>query len=171
VITVRYQSLADKATRYVNETLPAIFAAAEDGPNFGNGAGTLALFRLIERVRNLEQLHAAIRGGRYVDETGPKDDVQDLADTLANGGDCEDWAAVLVAACRLLGIRCCVTTSGQAWDNFLHVYVTAQDRDGAWYVLDPKGSGLGADFNKHSENYPIRRHWQLIARAVSEVAI
>lgn len=159
MVTVHYKSHEHKARVYVAETLPAIFRAAfEPSVESQNALERWMKQNITGSHKSLQlvQLHDAARAGKYVAENLPQDEIRTIAQTLTMGGDCEDWAVVLIAACRELGISAKVATSGDANDNFLHVYIRALG-----FVLDPKGSQLGVAFNVNSENNPIRRYWNL----------
>lgn len=174
MITVHYSSRADKAQRYQAETIPAMFAAAADERDQGNGLRLLetmlrARITTASKLAQLMQLHSFIRAGVYQPEHGPRDEIRSIRHTLLHGGDCDDWAPVLLAACRLLGVNCALETSGYAWDPFAHVYAVALF-DGQAIVLDPKGSQLGVDFNRHSENNPVRRRWEIVRGRIVETA-
>lgn len=168
--TIHYLSHADKAHKWPNQTLPEIVLQALDAVAGGNA--NPALYSWLSRVGLVPQrrvlplraeilgkLHNAARGGRYVEEIGPRDHVQDVEHTLKGGGDCEDWAAVLCAVALLWGAPVRLVTSGEEADNFLHVYVEMRDAAGIWHTLDPKGSPEGVAFDFRSERYPVRRWW------------
>lgn len=168
--TVHYLSHADKAHKWPNQTLPHIVLAARDAAR--GGQASPALFSWLSRMalvterralpltgEVIARLHNAARRGRYVAELGPYDQVQAVDKTLAHGGDCEDWAAVLLAVALVWGAPVRIVTSGDTRDNFMHVYVEMQDHAGVWRTLDPKGSQLGAAFDFRSERNPVRRWW------------
>lgn len=167
MVTIRYPSFEAKARGYIAHTLPEVFRVAF----YPSAESQEALGRWMDshitakrKSFQLRQLHDAARAGKYVAENLPQDEIRTIAQTLAVGGDCEDWAAVLVAACRELGIPAQIATSGNAQDNFLHVYIIAYG-----FVLDPKGSQVGVDFNSHSENYPVQRFWMSDSNELLEV--
>jgi hypothetical protein len=168
--TINYLNLADKAQKWPNATLPEIILSARDA--VAGGQANPALFSWLSRMglvpqkrvlplqtMTLAKLHNAARAGRYVEEIGPRDEVQAVEKTLSHGGDCEDWAAVLVAVALLWGANVRIVTSGAEIDNFYHVYAEIQDSGGVWHTLDPKGCPEGAAFDFRSEQYPVRRWW------------
>lgn len=147
--TVKYASLQGKQRRYVRETLPLVFHQA------------LAAMPLHLGARNLDELHESIRAGEYVGEHGPKDEVRSVARTLSEGGDCEDWAAVQLAAAWSLGVPARIVTAGDGGDHFAHVYVEWFDRGRhAWVASNPKGSQYGMPYGRHS-NWQVKRRWAL----------
>lgn len=169
--TIHYLNHADKAAKWPNVTLPAIILSARDA--IAGGQANPALYSWLSRMGLVAQkralpmqgivlgkLHNAARSGRYIEEIGPRDEVQSVEDTLHHGGDCEDWAAVLAAVAMLWGANVRLVTSGDEADNFLHVYVEMQDHAGVWHTLDPKGSQEGVAFDFRSEQNPVRRRWQ-----------
>lgn len=168
--TIRYLSHADKAEKWPNATLPAIILSAREAVVAGQASP--ALYSWLSRkglvpqrrvlpllTEVIARLHNAARGGRYVEEIGPKDHVQAVERTLHQGGDCEDWAAVLVAVALLWGAPVRIVTSGEPHDHFLHVYAEIRDHAGIWHTLDPKGSPEGVAFDFRSERNPVRRWW------------
>lgn len=157
MVTVAYDSYEHKAKAYFDQTLPAIFRAAFEPTYESQKALDRWMREEVTASRKsfqLRELHEAARAGKYVAENLPQDEIRTMLQTLRMGGDCEDYAAVLLAGCRLMGVKAKLVTSGDSQDNFLHVFVTANG-----YILDPKGSQAGADFNKRSENNPVVRVW------------
>ena len=168
--TIHYLNHADKAAKWPSQTLPEIILQAREAVAGGNANPALYSWlsrmglvpqkrALPMRAEVLGKLHNAARGGRYVEEIGPRDHVQEVERTLKLGGDCEDWAAVLVAVALLWGCPVRIVTSGEPADNFLHVYVEMRDAAGVWHTLDPKGSPEGVAFDFRSEKNPVRRWW------------
>lgn len=163
-----YSSFADKRTRYVAETIPDIFRSA-----YHPEPGSAGVFRRwFDRVRlpgilpisNMKRVHDALRGMRYVGETDANgnpsacDEVREMFVTLTDGGDCEDFAAVQLAAAEALGLSAYLETMGEPHDNFLHadvLIVVGNDT----YVSNPKGSQRGADFGAQINPYSVRRFW------------
>ncbi len=156
--TVCYLSLADKARRYVAETIPLVFAQAVNG-----------MAASVTPAPSLAAIHDTIRRGVYVKEDGPCDEVRPVTQTLADGGDCEDWAAVLLSWLMAAGVAALLVTAGDKDDNFRHVYVLAADNTG-WHVLDPKGSQKGLPFGREAD-FAVRRYWQMQAGLVVEVSL
>lgn len=163
-----YASFADKAQRYVRETLPAVLAAAADAPGhqvFDNWfRRNVSARALAEPLTRLKQLHDAVRAGRYVPELDARgndlacDVVRYTETTIRAGGDCEDWAAVLLAGAAIVADGALLVTSGEPHDNFLHICVAAL-LGGRLYLLDPKGDEFGAPFNSRGESYSVVRYW------------
>lgn len=175
--TIHYTSHADKAHKWLTCTLPSMIAAAlraaKAPPAFALRAW-LARFGLpAEKAgagvpqQRLATLHQAARQGLYVAEFGPKDEVREVATplvagdkvTLIDGGDCEDWAAVLAAVAMLWGAPVRIVSSGTPEDHFLHAYAEIGGDLGRFFTLDPKGSQAGAAFDFRSERNPVRRWW------------
>lgn len=176
-----YASFADKARRYPAETLPAVLAAAAQAPGhpvFDNWFHRAVSARaLADPVTRLRQLHDAVRAGAYVPELDARgndlacDVVRFTQTTIRAGGDCEDWAAVLLAGTAIIADGALLVTSGETHDNFLHIAVAAM-LGGRLYLLDPKGDEFGAPFDTRGESYGIRRYWTRGLRgAASEVHI
>lgn len=163
-----YASFPDKALKYVAQTLPAVYAAAGDAPSdpvFDNWFHrNIAPRSMATALQRLQQLHRAVRNGRYVEELDasgrdvPCDAVRTLRETLLHGGDCEDWAAVLLAGAGMIGVRAWLVTSGETHDNYLHICAAAEVGN-TLLLLDPKGDSYGAPFNVRSETYGVRRYW------------
>ena len=162
--TICYASFPDKRQRYQAQTLPVILAEASEpltvaareflARALGNGA-------VVDRLRSL---HDTVRAARYIDERDASGDlsncdhVRGIHETVTQGGDCEDWAAVLLRGCKLIGVPAYAVTSGEHHDPFMHVSVAAIVGN-QLYLLDPKGDQQGAPFNVRSERYPVRRFW------------
>lgn len=150
---VEYSSLPQKRAAYVAATLPLIVRTARDAVARG--------WRPPVPARDLVKLHEWARGGRYIDEPFPHDCIPPVEQTISRGGDCEDWAAVQLAAAMVWGIPARLVTAGDSEDAFKHVYV--EFYDGAqWIPSDPKGSQAGRDFGRHSE-WPIHQVWNQLA--------
>lgn len=147
-MTVHYASLEDKARRYVAETIPEIFAQAQ-----------AAMGRRWFAVTTAQELHETLRRGLYLPEQGPKDEVRPVAQTLVQGGDCEDWAAVQLAEFSHMGLPVRLVTAGSPEDNFEHAYVEVEV-NGRWLPSDPKGSQQGRALGVRSTHTVIRR-WGL----------
>lgn len=156
MICVEYTSLQDKQRAYIRRVIPAIFQTAVD-------AGRYLPFI----ASTPEQLHELVRNGRYLDEPGPRDCVRPIALTQAEGGDCEDWAAVQLWHAASNGYPVRLVTAGDGADNFRHVYVEMWS-EGRWYASDPKGNQQGRDFGLHSL-WPVKRRWVFENGTVKEV--
>lgn len=166
--TICYSSFRDKRQRYQEQTLPVVLAEAHEPLTatarafFAQAVGIGAPSNHpVDRLRNL---HDTVRAAAYVAERDGSgelvncDQVRSIHDTIVNGGDCEDWAAVLLRGCKLVGVPAYIVTSGEHHDPFMHVSVAAIVAD-RLYLLDPKGDQQGAPFNVRSERYPERRYW------------
>lgn len=155
--TVNYANIADKQRLYVAATIPLIFAQALAAPVVFAGAKVTPA-----------QLHEWIRAKAYVAEDGPQDEVRDVPATLTNGGDCEDWAAVIGAYAQQNGWPWRIVTAGDDLDNFQHVYAEVFSA-GRWIPMDPKGSQRGLDYGSRGD-FPVRRTWSLdVSRQPREV--
>ncbi len=186
-----YTSNTDKARKYVEQTIPEIFWAAtsaarkkSESRHFAKVHHVLVMWLghigLGEVLRglvpvadlHLAQLHEAVRGRKYLAEDeseGAQDCVQDVGQTLVYGGDCEDYAAVLLAACWALGVRSAVlVTAGSRQDHFEHVRVEVLL--GRWFVLDPKGDQQGAPFDVADGEFEVIRRWVLERGGIRELA-
>lgn len=153
---VHYTSLQDKQRAYVERTVPAILDAALRG-------------RGLSAPATPAELHEWIRAGRYVAEHGPRDHVQDVGQTLAQGGDCEDWAAVELAAAWSRGFGGRLVTAGSTRDHFEHAYVELWD-GGRWIPSNPKGNQQGMEYGRHSD-WPVLRRWELSDGRVVEADV
>ena len=108
----------------------------------------------------LTAMHDAARAGAYVTPAQMNcDPPQTVAHTILNGGDCDQWAAVLLAGAAALGIRAELLTFGDDADPYQHVAICAQ-LDGEWYALDPKGDRAGLPFGAIDHNYAEIKAWQ-----------
>lgn len=149
---VCYTSFPGKRRDFVKRTVPTILKAAR------HSAQTQRAELIAWMDRNgvlsigegpmLEALHDAARRGRYVEtQPGHCDVVQDALATIEHGGDCDQWAVVLLACCALLDVRANLVSFGDDSDPHQHVAVVAELYDSA-FVLDPKGNQYGAGFNE-----------------------
>lgn len=122
----------------------------------------------------LASLHEAARQGRYKDDPEGFDVVYPVATrralgrqgvyyppTIQDGGDCDDWTAVILAALLRFQLPARIITCGTGQDAFAHVYPRARLADGTWRTLDAKGSqrGLDYDFAPPRSMFPIRQAW------------
>lgn len=162
--TICYSSFEDKRQRYQAQTLPAVLAEAHEPLTATSRAFYAVALGVGQHVDRLRNLHDTVRAARYIAERDVSgdlancDQVRSIHDTIVNGGDCEDWAAVLLRGCKLIGVPAYIVTSGEHHDPFMHVSVAAVVAD-RLYLLDPKGDQQGAPFNVRSERYPERRFW------------
>lgn len=157
-LTVRYGSLADKQRRYVAETIPAIFAQAQaiaDERRFWATGG-----------ESPEQVHESVRRLIYESEHGPQDEVENLS-SGDGAGDCEDYAALLLAEYgrRRWPVR--LVTTGSERDHFEHAFVEVFDH-GRWRFSDPKGNQRGKDFGDR-DSRAVTRRWALDNGRIREV--
>jgi hypothetical protein len=115
------------------------------------------------RLDELIRLHRAARLGTYK-ETRPMncDRTQSAKTTITRGGDCDQWAAVLLACLLLLGHQefYLVAFGTPGADEFEHVAVMAMIGERA-YLLDPKGSQAGAEFDDWPEGMEPTEEWLL----------
>jgi hypothetical protein len=172
-----YVSLAHKLDAYPRETLPRIMRRAEAAT--GDGAELLALdewlpragltLETVPQVRDLVALHELAREGVYRRPKNKRcDPIRFPSHTLANGGDCDQWATVLLAVLWSWGLPAWLVTSGDDRDPYRHVYVETE-LDGAVYILDPKGSQVGSDFDVRSP-HELHTRWQLTADELERLA-
>jgi len=152
-----YANGPDKRRRFLRETVPAILASArrqarDEEDTLGRWMHERGVLKQANPWDRLGMLHEAARGGRYV-ETRPRrcDRTKTAADTLAEGGDCDQWAAVILACCNILGIRANLCAFGDdladtEGDPYQHVAVVAEVNS-AVAILDPKGNQAGSPFN------------------------
>ncbi len=130
-----YGSFADKAAKYPG-VVREIVEKAQAGVPF------------VPAFANLLALHEWARAGRYVPELddlgNPSrcDDVQAVPKTLAQGGDCDDWAVVILAGAMRAGWQARIVTGGDPQDPARHVWVEIHDGT-RWVPLDAKGSQPG----------------------------
>jgi hypothetical protein len=154
---VCYVDQRDKRRRFVLETVPAILANAErhvreEEQVIGRWMLEHGVFDHGNPWDQLGFLHEAARKGRYV-RTRPLrcDRTQSASKTLADGGDCDQWASLLLAACRILGIRASLCAFGDPLesegDPYQHV-ATVAEFNRAVAIMDPKGNQAGASFNE-----------------------
>lgn len=153
---VCYATYPAKRRLFERETVPAILRAARQSARDERAF----LAEWMERTgvlshgdteRQLMALHNAARRGRYVPFTPDHCDGQQPAQsTIEHGGDCDQWASVLLACLLLLQVRGTLVSFGDHADPYQHVAVVAEIGHSA-LILDPKGSQRGADFNEWPE--------------------
>lgn len=104
-------------------------------------------------------LHELARAGKY---RGPLrwncDPPQTVLETITNGGDCDQWASVILAALKVMGYDASLITFGSQGDRFQHVAVAGKTA-GTWYILDPKGDQAGLPFNGVDSSYQVVETW------------
>lgn len=157
-----YWTPQDKASAFPARIIPAMLhqAAADMADE------TLHLWLQSDGVagapRGLPQLyalHQAARAGRYRAPVIPNSDaVQPASITLTMGGDCDQWAVVLLAALAALGYEAQIVTMGDHRDPYQHVAIRARVARG-WVWLDPKGDQHGREFGTVDPNYTEFRAW------------
>lgn len=147
-MNICYLSFDDKLHVFPRVTVPMIFAAAAEGTNspallewLDQGGVLDAPVGLVQ----LRALHQLARSGRYV--PGPRgcDQILDTSTVIEEGGDCDNWAAVVLAALRTLGYPSRLSAFGDALDPHEHVTAAAWF-GGAWRYLDAKPDQGGSDF-------------------------
>lgn len=157
-----YSTPQDKAALFPAVVIPGIFAAARAGANDPVLRAWLENVGLDTTPRGLPQLlllHALARAGTYRPAVPHNcDPQQPVAETILHGGDCDQWAAVVLAALLVLGYPGRVITFGDDADRFRHV-ATAARFDGTWFFLDPKGDAAGLDFGLIDGSYPHYEAW------------
>ncbi len=161
-----YASHADKRARFPSETVRAILAgarrAARERADLLTGwldaNGVLILPR--HSVAQLAALHAAARAGRYVAPQPLHCDVaQDVAETIARGGDCDQWAMVILACARLLDMPAWLVAAGDTADPYRHVWCQVR-AGGRWWDVDPKGTPEGLEFGQRA-TFDVAHSWPL----------
>jgi hypothetical protein len=139
---VLYGSRADKQQIYVSHTIPLMWAESDRAV-------------LPALPRDARAIHDWARAGKYTPENIPGDEVRTAQEILEGGGDCDDWASLLLAAYSRAGYDVRLVTAGDDGDNFEHVYVEVFT-GGQWVPSDPKGSQRGHAFGVESV-FPVRR--------------
>lgn len=159
-----YKSYADKRERWPRVTLPAIFAAARHAFNDVGERNALRRWMQGHGISTAEQLHEAARKGRYVPTPDPLrhcDPIQPVNFTARHGGDCDQWAAVLLAGLRCLGFEnMFLVATGDETDPYRHACAVVEHR-GRYYRLDPKADQQGAAFNERADDYPRETFYRL----------
>jgi hypothetical protein len=151
-----------KLALFPGVTIPGIFRQARLGIDDAVLLDWLYA-RGIERVGlgvgQLRALHDAARGGRYVSPAQWNcDPEQPVAQTILEGGDCDQWGAVLLAALATMGYQSELVTFGTGADPFEHVAVAGLWA-GAWYLLDAKGDQAGLAFDTADPTKPVVQAW------------
>ncbi len=159
-----YTSQADKRRRYPVETVPAILAAAQRGARDLDQRRALVAWMQANNANTAEALHDAARAGTYRQSDRDEcDPIQEVSETIANGGDCDQWAAVIMAGLRVLGFaRVYLVTAGDEADPYRHAAVEFF-AGGRMWLCDPKADQTGHPFNTRADmpHYPRRQHWRL----------
>ena len=156
-----YASQSEKRQKWPLETLPAIFKAARHATRNPHARAQLQAWMQSHGVATAEDLHNAARAGRYVATPEPRrhcDPIQPVARTIAHGGDCDQWAAVLLAGLAVLGFdRLWLISVGDEADPYRHVAVMLHAEDRYWR-LDPKADQQGVDFNQRADNFNVQQY-------------
>lgn len=195
----RYPTWEAKALLWPRRVLPQIIRRANEsaqGEDWRRLAAWLEANGLAlpesnaATVERLAQLHNAVRKGAYKPDPSGLDVVYPvalakphgaqgvmIAPTIEQGGDCDDWAPVILAPLMRWRLPCRVVAVGTEKDPFAHVFVRARNRDGAYFTLDPKGNQQGYPFDKAAPRslYPVQStfawHWRNGALEITQEAI
>lgn len=160
-----YQTLADKTALFPALIVPATLAAARAGAQSPALAAWLECNRVTLAPWGMAQamaIHEAARAGLYRPTVPTNCDVvQAVETTLRRGGDCDQWAAVVLAALAMLGYPDCqLATFGDDRDPYQHVAVLANVGN-QYAVLDPKGDQQGREFASPDPGWRMTRTWRL----------
>lgn len=157
-----YSNAEEKRRKFPAVVIPALFDEAARGAHDRALIQWLAATGVADAPRGLPQLaalHEAARAGLYVPSRPANCDPPQPVDwTLARGGDCDQWAAVILAALRHLGYPASLWTFGDGADNFQHVAAAAL-WGARWRVMDAKGDARGLDFAQIDPSYPVVSTW------------
>lgn len=166
-----YHDFADKREKYVADVIPAIFTHAHRALPLWQAhtipvANEDTLIRLHERMRELPYIgeDEAFELSKFCPEAKAIDVVQKVEDTLAEGGDCEDFAAVLLSALWAWGIPASLETAGDELDPFRHVRALAAVENRV-FILDPRPHELGMDFNERWGSFDVIQTWNYVPHA------
>jgi len=155
-----YATAKDKRIKFVESTIPMIFKMAWHGRNDAREwLQKFGIENVPYGVPQLRALHDLTRQGRYVlPEQYNCDPPQLVADTIAYGGDCDQWASVTMAGMWIMGFSPVLVTFGDESDKFQHV-ATATFFNFHWFLIDPKGSSEGRDFDTWENQYSVTQIW------------
>lgn len=157
-----YRTPAEKAALFPAVVIPGIFAEArraEFDPVLHYWLESVGMASTPRGLPQLLLLHALARAGIYKPAWPHNcDPMQPAGETILNGGDCDQWAAVLIAALAVLGYPARVITFGDQADRFRHV-ATAARWNGTWFFLDPKGDAVGLDFGLIDDTFTTWEAW------------
>lgn len=146
---VCYSNHAEKRDLFSRVVVPGILVRARAGSRSRILTNWLRANQVTQAPRGMAQLnmlHQAARAGRYVPAPGGCDSLLDVSTVIQSGGDCDNWAAVLLAALLRLNygpVR--LSSFGDATDPHRHVAVSVWWA-GGWRYLDAKGDQRGAEF-------------------------
>lgn len=167
MIRREYQSFADKRETWPRTILPAIFGLGVEGARNSDFKRWLRSNGLPDHATNqrpvdlLWRLHYVIKDGLiYEHDSRQADEIYTVAETLQSGmADCEDGAALVIAAATLWGLPALLVTAGDWDDPYRHVYPLVAASANDWREMDVKPNARGVEWGERSENYPVRRVW------------
>lgn len=156
-----YNSPEEKRRNFPTVTIPLIFEMAWAGRDVVEDWLTAyGIEDIPSGVPQLAAIHNLTRQGRYRSPSQTNcDPPQAVGITIRTGGDCDQWASVLIAGLWVLGFTPVLITFGDNQDSFQHVAVATYWRL-SWFLLDPKGDGVGLDFNDWNNGYGDFKLWQ-----------
>lgn len=143
-----FESFEEKSDTFPRVAVPMMFAVGREGsrdPELHDWLNYNGVLDAPVGLAQLRALHEAMREGRYVPSPGACNTVQTVGETIEDGGNCYNWAAVALAALRVLNYPARLSAFGDARDPHEHVVVAAWYA-GAWRYLDAKGNQAGSDF-------------------------
>jgi len=157
-----YTDSHDKRRRFPSVIIPGIYdeaARSARDPFLAEWLQGAGVADAPPGPAQLFALHELARAGSYAEPAQFNcDPLQAVSTTIAEGGDCDQWAMVLLAALAILGYEARLMTFGDEADRFQHVCIAAK-WDRRWHILDPKGDPKGLDFNDHDGSYLIVEAW------------
>jgi hypothetical protein len=122
-----YDTPEDKRRLFPAVVIPAIYAEAHAGAQDDTLHFWLAnagIDQFPHGVAQLAALHELARTGRYTPASPYNcDPIQSVSQTIIEGGDCDQWASVLLAALDVMGYEARLVTFGDELDRFAHVFV------------------------------------------------
>lgn len=156
-----YETPEEKRRNFPTVTIPAIFEMAYAGRDVVlDWLRAYGIEDVPSGIPQLIALHDLTRQGKYVTpEKMNCDPPQAVALTIRIGGDCDQWASVLIAGMWALGFEPVLVTFGDNSDHFQHVAV-ATYFGMSWHLLDPKGDALGMDFNDWRNGHGDYKLWR-----------
>jgi hypothetical protein len=161
-----YSSEAEKRSVWPVETAPAILACASRAVNVLHERQAIVAWLRKNGIHTAADLHDACRRGRYMEP--PKgvrhcDPIQPVPMTMAHGGDCDQWAAVVMAGLRVLGLAdIWLVAVGDPADPYRHAFTVCRSADRYW-ILDPKPDQEGVEFNVRADSYPLKQFFRFTA--------
>jgi hypothetical protein len=163
-----YASFEEKRRKWPHETAPAILREARRAAESPDTRARLIRWMRENGIRSAESLHNQVARMAYVPTPEPRrhcDPIQRVEHTLQAGGDCDQWAAVVMACLRILNHRWKIflVATGDARDPYRHA-ATVFHHTGRWYRLDPHPGpeypGTPA-FDVRTENHPLQEFFGL----------